>query len=175
MAEEFIRPDQAPSEDEELLALEDALEDNRHLPAVVEPSDAPPPIGRSWVFDFTTNRFVVAARGREPVRTFGTQTVMTWCEKTLRTAQGAHAIYPSDYGVREPNRWFGRRLTGADYAQMQEDIHEALTYHPRISDVVDFEFYQDADEESLEFACTVVLDDETTLTLDGATIGEAEA
>jgi hypothetical protein len=171
--DEFIRPDEAPDPDEELLALEDALEDNRYLPPPIEPEDDPPPIGRSWRFDFQEGRFVTGPTSRGPAQTFEDETLYVWCEKALHTASEAHAIYASDYGMREANRWVGRSLTSADFAQISEDIHAALTFHPRISDVIDFEFIQDdPDEDFLEVNFTVVRDDDSTVTLEGVPVGE---
>lgn len=169
MAERYIRHDDAPTPEEEARALEDALEDNRHLPPPVEPVLEAPPVGRSWAFDFVAERFVVERVGRGPVQTNGIATLLTWCEKALRTARGAHSIYPSDYGMPGANRWIGKALTGADYAQMSEAVQEALTFHPRILDVVDFEFTQE--DEALYVTCRVLLDDDVTLDLDRVLIG----
>lgn len=172
MAEdEFIRPDEAPSEDEETQALEDALEDSRGLPALLTPEEPPPPLGRGWAFDFVESRFVAPPGARQPSRTFGVETLEMWCLKALHTARGAHAIYPSDYGMREPFGAIGRVLTGSDLAAIEQDVTEALTFHPRIENVIDFDFFQDPNEEVLEMAFTVVLDDDTEARVEGVSTG----
>jgi hypothetical protein len=166
---------ETPSPDEELALADADLDEGTEQTFVAGLDDEePPPIGRSWAFDWSTERFVMAPGAHGPVETYGDQTLAQWIIKTLHTAQGAHAIYPSDYGMREPNRWFGRHLTGADYAQLEADVHDALTYHPRIVDVTDFEFEQDDDMEALIFTCTVVKDDSTAVRLEGVPFSPSE-
>lgn len=170
MAEDLPDPAEAPTAEEEAAALEQTLEGFDDAVTVV--ATEPPPLGRSWAFDFNESRFEVSPTSRAPAETYGVQTLTTWCVKALQTAQGAHVIYPSDYGMREPNRWIGRRLTGADYAQMETDVHDALTFHPRIVNVVDFLAEQDPNQEYVEVSFTIVLDTDERIGVIGTLEGE---
>lgn len=172
MAEPLPYPEEAPSPEEEIAALEQALDAIGTEAGSVTVADEPPPIGRSWAWDDSKPGFVVAPGGRGPAETFGDQTLTTWCIKALQTAQGAHPIYPSDYGLADANRWVGKRLTTADHARLEAAIHDALTFHPRIIDVIDFDAYQDPDQEVLEVSFTVVRDDGETTDVETVLFGD---
>jgi hypothetical protein len=158
----------------------DALADlESSFDAQAQPSDllvieeAPPPIGRSWAFDFS--RGVVLQIGGGALETHGDATLIVWMEKCLRTARGAHPIHPPGYGLLRPSELIGQTLAGAPVAELEERITSALTFHPRISDLEDFDFELDEVNETVSIFFTVVRDDssrlpvETVLPLQGAT------
>jgi len=131
------------------------------LDAVLAPVEdvetaAPRPFGRSWRFDFLTGQFV--KDGTVPKVIYETDTLITWIEKTLRTARLAHPIYAEEYGVEEPDALIGEIPDDSNVQDHQEAITAALLYHDRIVAVESFDFVQDPFDESLYASFTVVLD-----------------
>lgn len=124
----------------------------------------PPPVGRSWGLDFIEGKFFIRP-GHGPIETQGDDTLAFWIEKTLRTARGAHPIYPNEYGMVSPFNMIGHTLTSADYADLESRIFDALTFHDRITDVVDFAAEQDPADDALVLDFRVVKDDGTELTI----------
>ena len=135
-------------------AIDDRWQDADDLVVAAEP---PPPVGRTWAYDYVAGRML--SRGRGPVEVRGIATIKQWVEKCLRTDRGAHAIHPDEYGVEDPFEPVGFALDSADMADYFDRVHDALTFHPRIVDVRDFELDSDSDEEILEVRFTIVLDD----------------
>jgi hypothetical protein len=130
-------------------------------PDLIVVEDDAPPIGLSWAFDFGENRFISGVgSGRGPLQTHGLATLITWAEKCLRTARGAHPIHPPGYGLVRPNDLWGKPVTGAPVAEMEARIRDALTFHPRITDVEDFEFDFDPNDEWVNVAFTMIVDEE---------------
>lgn len=120
-------------------------------------TDAPKPFGRSWSFDFTTGQFV--RQGSVPKPVYEVDSLIMWCEHTLRTARLAHPIYQDAYGVDQPFGLIGQaNVADEELSVYQEDIEAALLLHDRIVAVENFEFAQDPFEEILEASFTVVLD-----------------
>lgn len=163
----FIPPEDEPlSPEEELQGLEDAFgedlaeEGDELVVAVAEP----PPIGKGWAFDFITNggQFITAG-GRGPLETRGDRTLYYWIEKALRTDRGAHPIYSASYGMERPFDMIGRHLNSADYADLENRIHQALTFHPRIVGIAEFSAEQDPSDEVLYVSFRVLKDDDSSL------------
>lgn len=173
--QEFTAPtflpaeDEPPSADDALSAVEEELSD---LPALddvdlqVEAPDELPPIGRGWAFDFQEPGFRRGVSGRGVLATRGVETLRGWIDKALRTARGAHAVHPDDYGMDDPWRLIGTPLSRAPIAEYEDDVRRALTFHPRIADVTDFRVALDPDVPAVELQFTVVLDDDTAVSFD---------
>ena len=153
-----------PLDDDPLSAAQEAagLEDLSLFPGedLVVQEDPPPPLGRSWAFDFISRRFMSEGQ-HGPAETYGDDTLVFWVEKVLHTSRGAHPIYPNEYGMERPFGHIGRTLDSSDYADLENRIHDALIFHPRIVDVTDFDADQGADDETLFVTFRVIKDDGT--------------
>jgi uncharacterized protein DUF2634 len=160
---ELFSEDELPAAiDAALAEAEDAI-DASELVVTTEP--APTPLGRSWAFDFTTKRFVMA--GHQPVETRRTQTLEYWIQKTLRTPLGGSVIHPPGYGFVKPTEIFGGPLDAADVSTLQEKVEDALLPHPSISAIEGFEAEPDPElEEALLMRFHVITDDQTVLPIE---------
>lgn len=127
--------------------------------------ESPKPIGRSWAFDWQERKFVAGARARGPAATRGMETLENWIAKCLSTARGAHKIHPPGYGVLRGATDAISRSVGFIPADLAERVSNALTFHPRIADVRDFAYNYDPDQDWVAVAFTVVLDDESAVTV----------
>ena len=164
VVEQLLPIDDVPLEPEEELArLDDELEAFPDSDDIVVTEEEALPIGRSWAFDFQARRFVRGVRAQGPLETRGQTTLRYWIEKCLRTARGAHPIHPEDYGMNDPTGVYGLPLAEAQGADLEGDIRDALTFHPKIVDVTDFYSAYNPDEDYLAVSFTVVLDDESAL------------
>lgn len=178
----FLPPDDdpIPDPDEELDALEAADEEGEG--DFIDPEDAadlvvvdepPAPLGLSWAFDFEASTFLRGGLGG-PLETRGLATLRGWIEKCLTTARGAHVIHPPDYGVEMPGV-IGAPMGGEAAASLEGAVRDALLFHPRITDVTEFEVYlgdpEDEtdptritpEDEVLYASFTVVTDDEESI------------
>lgn len=166
----FLPPsDDPPSAEDEFAALEADEPGDEIIIGV----DEPPPPGRSWAYQWTGEErgFLRSIHNGRPLETRGDSTLVYWIDKTLRTAKGAHSIYSTDYGMNDPFRLIGITPTGHEVAEYQSDVHEALTLHPRIEDVIDFDVQQDPDSEVLEISFVVVKDDGSYITVSSLRLG----
>jgi hypothetical protein len=127
--------------------------------------DPPQPVGRSWAFDWQARRFVTGTRSRGPTATRGLATIEGWIAKCLSTSRGAHVIHPPQYGLSRGTTDMISRHVGFVPADLEERVHDALVFHPRIADVRDFSYDFDPDEEWTAVYFTVVLDDDSTVTV----------
>jgi hypothetical protein len=142
------------------LADLEASFENQGEPAellVIEPPK--PPIGLSWSFDFAHGRFL--GYGHGPLETHGDTSLIMWCETALRTARGAHPIFPPGYGLLNPSEFYGQDVMGAELGGMEEKVRDCLTFHPRILDIEDFEYEATEDDDAVQFAFTIVRDDDS--------------
>lgn len=121
----------------------------------------PPPLGRSWAFDFTTNTLVSASSGI--AQTTGLGTLRTWCEKALRTDLGAYPIHSDDYGMLRPFDIIGMQLSDISEDDLQDRVTDALTVHPLIDSITDFDMTYDPMDDFLSVTFTVVLIDQQLL------------
>ena len=144
-----------PLSGDDALALLDADILGEGIDAVVV-EQPPPPLGRSWAFDWSGRRGFQTG-GQGPQQTFGLDSLKMWCEKCLRTERGAHPIHPPDYGMDNPYGAIG--LLHEDDPDLEQRIVDALTFHPRITAVRDFVRNFDVDDDYLAVSFTVVLDD----------------
>lgn len=154
--------DEPFGEDEELDALDNPEADDL---VIMEEPDTDP--GRSWSFAYESGRYRFSpARG--PIETHGEFTLREWIEKCLRTPRGRYPIYSDDYGMENPERGIGEQGEEA-FENLEGRISDALTYHPRISEIADFEFelQETVDAELIAVVSfTVILDDDSTLGFD---------
>lgn len=140
---------------------------------LVDPTAPPPdllvtqgteaPLGRSWAFNFLTNRFVVRASG--VAKTSGLETLRQWIEKCLRTDRGAHPIHSDDYGMVRPFDMIGMPLAAISSEDLKNRIEDALIVHPLIAGVQDFTMTYDPLDTVLEASFDVVLTDQQVLTV----------
>jgi hypothetical protein len=160
---ELFSEDELPATIDEAFEAGEAAVDADDLVVTTEP--APTPLGRSWAFDFSAHRFVMA--GHQPIETRRTQTLRYWIEKCLRSPRGGCVIHPPSYGLDSPTDVFGDQFDSADIASLEERIADALLFHPAISGIENFQAEQDAeDDEALLVRFEVVLDDATTLAIE---------
>ena len=166
------QPEPQTEEGEELLPLEgDAGTPDEELDAVVglpgfdeEPpedlvvtTEEPPPLGKSWAFDFGVGKFKRVGAGG-PAPTYGLTTLRYWIEKCLMTEAGAHPIHDQGYGVRGLNDLIGTQ-GGLVMMELESRITEAVTWHPRISGIENFSATHDPMQEYVDVAFTVVVDE----------------
>lgn len=159
----FEPPPPEPVDPDDALAdLEADFQATTVPPEVLVVQEEPPPVGRSWSFDFPRQRFRQAQRG-SPLATNGIATLIQWAEKCLRTTQGAHPVHPPGYGLVGRNDLIGETIQGAPIAELEARIRDALTFHPRIVDIEDFETDFDSGDEWVAVSFTMILDDDTML------------
>lgn len=139
--EELI--DETPAEDglfddaaDDFDAFEDGLEGDEDAELIVEPE--PVTLGRAIVLDF--NNGGVKLSGRGPMEVRGEASLRLWIEKCLRTHEGAHPIHPEGYGLERPIMdYIGLPEAEMVTGDLEEDIRDALIYHPSINDIENFE------------------------------------
>lgn len=154
--EELLPRDDFPISDAE---LENQIEDDRLLdpdPVIVVESE-PQPIGRSWAFDFISNRFYPKPGGG-PQGTRGLTTLRFWIEKVLRTYRGAYPIYDSRYGIEDLDEIIGHQIGDASMTSLSGKIEDALLFHPSITAVTDFSADFNEVDEALVVSFVVVTD-----------------
>lgn len=160
----FPADDTPASAQEEFDTFERSIEAE---PDVIVSLDDKPPLGRSWEFSFWPPQgFVTKPGGHGPTGTFGEDTLRHWIDKCLHTDRGAHPIHPPGYGVEGAFAMIGRPLESTELATYEGRVRDALLFHPRITDVTDFDMTLDPDEEDVAITMTVVLDDETELSVE---------
>lgn len=154
--DELLPFDEFPPTEEETLA--DFADDTLFEPEpVIVEREEPQPIGKSWAFNFLTNRFYPTAGGG-PQETRRQTTLRFWVEKCLRTERASYPIYSDDYGVEGVNDLLGQALSEADVAEYAANVHEALTFHPNVTDVTGFQAFWDDVEEALSVSFAVITD-----------------
>lgn len=164
----------------ELIPPDDELSADERLDAALSgfTPEADPdelrPFGRGWAFDFEKGEFV--AHGSSPARVTGIAQLEMWIEKTLRTARGAHVIYPDDHGMESPWEAYGQVPTAGLLGRLADHIRVALTAHDRISSVEDFRFDRDPGSPLLMVSFRVIVDGEdegesVTLDMNGIPLG----
>lgn len=149
--------------EQELSLATTSLEDETDFDVEVE--EPPAPIGRSWAFDFTRNEMVMA--GRSPLTTVREATLRIWVQKCLNTAEGAHPVCPAGYGLRKPlNDYLGASPDISSIGELEDDVRDALLFHPAITDITDFSVWVNEDDTAqVEMSFAIVLDDAEALDL----------
>lgn len=157
---ELFGVEELPDSAEEAFATAEEAVEGDDLVVSVEPQ--PEPLGRSWAFDFSSKRFVMA--GHSPVETRREQTLLYWAEKCLRTPQGGSPIEPADYGFDSPSELFGETIDAAEVGTLEDKVREALLFHPAITGIENFELLPDEEDGEVRLVnFQIVLDDETRL------------
>lgn len=154
--------------DDALADLEADFQETSSPSEIIIVEEEPPPVGRSWAFDFPRAVFKTA-NSKSPLKTHGDATLIQWAEKCLRTARGAHPIHPPGYGLASPADLIGQTVDGAPVAELEARIREALTFHPRIADIRDFDYDFDSSDEWIAVSFTMVLDNDASVAF-GATL-----
>lgn len=164
VVDQLVPLDDEPPTDTEEAATFDDDELLEAEPLLVAEEDQPP-IGKSWAFDFVTGRFLPKPSGG-PTETRGLATLRYWVEKCLVTERGAYPIHDTNYGLEGVNDMIGEPVDSPEMATLGARVREALTFHPRITDVVGFQVFSDPDEETVYVAFRVVTDEEDELVFD---------
>ncbi len=150
--------DEPPSGQEQLDALQQALDPAQSPVDLIVQQAAPPPIGRSYDFDFPSRSFVRSANGHAPAHTVGEATLRKWIEKCLSTERGARPIHPPGYGLERMTDMYGGPVNQSPPVDLEQRIQDALTFHPRIAAVTDFGATFDPDDEYVAVTFTVITD-----------------
>lgn len=101
------------------------------------PRDPPIPFGLTWAFDYDKGRFVRSAGS--PAQVSGASALVEYIQTSMRTAAGAHPIFPPNFGIQRPEDFLGAADPTEALADFQERLKTALLAHDRIEDVRDFE------------------------------------
>jgi hypothetical protein len=174
--QELFPDDEEQTPEEELFAVEEALDAqtldlDADLAVTLEPP--PQPIGRAWAYDFDAGQHILSGHG--PLTVHGDQTLMVWIEKCIRTQAGAHPIHPPGYGLAKPlNDYLGEHTDANSLVDLEQDISDALTFHPAITRIEDFEVTlgpdrQGEDNAAAQISFSVQRDDGTDLQFDMTT------
>lgn len=147
--EEPLTPDDA------FTRFEEGLDQQLDSADLVVVEEDPPPLGRSWAYDFDRKRFVGAPTAHGPLVLHGVSTLQQWIEKCLRTARGAHAIYSDNFGIDLPADLFSGPVSHFPDRLFQDRVTDALTKHPRIVSVDNFAFNIDPNQEYVAASFTV--------------------
>lgn len=134
---ELLPPETEPPDAGAELALEDELAAGADDLAIDVPE--PPPLGRSYAYDFIEHGFVPSQAGG-PLPTHGLETLAVWGEKCLRTRRGENPACDPDFGMdlMPQDLLDGGPFDASAMAEYEADIRRALLVHPRIVDVDSF-------------------------------------
>lgn len=128
------------------------------------PTEAPEPLGISWLFDFDAGRFV--RQGTAPARVTGNDTLKMWCLTALNSARFAHAVFSDEFGMENPVIDLGAAVAAEVAVDFAARIRDALLVHDRISDVADITTNFDPTMGVVFTSFTVVTDEEETVPID---------
>jgi hypothetical protein len=155
----FLPEEEEPVSAEQALAeLEQALEDAPDEADLVVGAP-PPPIGRSWAFDWQLRNFARGHGHRGPQPTRDEATLQQWIIKALRTARGAHPVAPELYGLPQASiEGMIGGPAGVVPPDLEQRVSETLLEHPRITEVRDFVYAHDPNDDRLFVSFTYELD-----------------
>lgn len=114
--------------------------------------------GKSFLFDFTANEFVL--KDGKPVEAEGIEALKVWIEKTIRTEKFRFEAYRKDAGDEYGSTI--EDLIGTNYpasfieAELKREINEALRKHPTIQSVSNFQVQRDNDWAKISFTVNTV-------------------
>ncbi|KZL93562.1 DUF2634 domain-containing protein [Clostridium magnum] len=90
-------------------------------------------IGRSFLFDFTENKFVI--KDGNMIEITGLQALEQWIRLCLNTLVKKYKVYEdTEFGCKIEDL-LGSRLNSYTYSEMQREIREALIKNENIKDV----------------------------------------
>lgn len=166
MADQTFLPEPQYPDDLDPEATLDVLDQRLIDPTLAPPdllvTDAPPPpFGRSWAFDFQASQFVQNISG--VAQTYGLISLRGWIEKCLRTDRGAHPIYSDDFGIERPFDIIGMQLADVNPDDLEQRIRDALTKHPSIVEIEQFEMLYSSDDELITVSFVVQLIDQQSI------------
>jgi hypothetical protein len=141
---------------EQLAAAEASIADDPFGQTAVAPS--PIPFGRSWEWDQTTERYVRV--GTAPAETRGLDSLRQWIYAALQTAQSVHAVFPTAFGIEDPDDWIGGVDPTDALVTFEPRANDALTQHDRIEELDDVTAEYDPDEGVISIEDLVVITDE---------------
>lgn len=147
--EEPLTPDDAFTRFEENIDAQAGAAD------LVVVEEDPPPLGRSWAYDFNRKQFFAAPGAHGPLTIRGISTLQQWITKALQTARGAHPIYSDEFGIDLPADFFSGLVANFPDDLFRDRVRDALLKHPRIVDVDSFAFNVDPNEEYVATSFTV--------------------
>lgn len=160
MANTTFLPEPQNPDDLDPAATLDVLDERLVNPGAPPPdlivTDAsPPPLGRSWAYDFVAQQFVTSPAGGV-ADTHGLATLRVWIEKCLRTERGAHPIHSDDYGMVRPFDMIGMQLTDISKQDLEQRISDALTMHPSILSIDKFQMSYSTDGDDALYVSYIV-------------------
>jgi hypothetical protein len=167
----FLPADVEPLSPQEILAaVQETLEGTPRPDLAIE-IPQPPPLGRSWAYDFLHYRFRTVG-GRGPLVTDGLSTLQSWVEKVLHSDRGASPIWPDGYGMVRPFDVVGEPYGHTPFDSLRARVRDAVIYHPRIVDIQDWRIITPTsfDQEYVEFSFTLVLDDDSLIPIPNMTL-----
>lgn len=141
--------------DDALARFEEGVDRTLSADDLVVVEEDPPPLGRSWAYDFHKRQFLGGPVSHGPLTIRGISTLEQWIEKCLITARGAHPIYSDNFGIDLPADLFGGTTVLFPRDLFIDRVRDALTRHPRITNVDGFAINVDPDEEFVAASFTV--------------------
>jgi hypothetical protein len=141
--------------------------------AATETDDPPVPFGRSWAFDYDNGRFFRSAGA--PAETRGVSTLVEWINATMRTAAGAHPIFPPEIGIERPEDFLGAADPTEALSDFEDRLRTALLAHDRIQDVREFEADIDFSKGIITVTNLLIVTDQEDVVPIGPTNVEVEA
>lgn len=154
-----------PPDADTALSLEDSLVDPN---AIITTQQSPPaPLGRAPALDFAQRRFIPSTAGG-PLMIYGTATLGQWVEKCMRTRRGENKACDPDFGL---DALFQDLIDGGPYdagaaAEFEDIVARALTVHPAIDSIADWQVTYEAGDDAAFTQLTVIPADEGVDPLD---------
>lgn len=148
---------------DEFDSLQSQLDQSQDDLDLIVPATTPDPIGRTWVFDWGSRKFFTGGTGRGPLGGSGLVALQEWIRKCLMTERGAHPIHPPDYGLAPSGLPRIGGALGDVPPGLDQDIEDALLFHPWISAVSDFVFTAQGDALNVQFTVTLATGEDVTL------------
>lgn len=121
------------------------------------------PFGRSWLFDFEKQEFVL--QGTDPAPASGMDSLKMWILNTLYTSRFSSPIHSDDYGIEVPDDILGSPVDAMVTGIIERSITEALMVHDRITEVERFTFATDEEDGTILYVDFVVTTDDGSETL----------
>lgn len=123
------------------------------------PEDLFQPMGRTWLFDFNNNDFVI--EGGTPKKWDGGETndyvlIAQWIMRALNTERYRYDVYPDWYGVELQPVWMGDLVGIPALNHVRNEVTSAIMMHDRVTAVDNVEVAEDGG--TITLSCDVFLD-----------------